>query len=229
MLLRGVPVGVAFLAGIASFLSPCVVPLLPAYLGMLAGEAGKGARNRLLFSGLLFAVGFSAVFVAMGATAGALGQWLLRWADALRIASGVVVILMGLFMMGLFNFNFLLRERRFSLPAAVGWARPLLLGIGFALGWTPCVGPALSSVLLLAANAGTALRGVGLLAVYSLGLALPFLAAAFLSNALVPRLKGLKRCLPVIQKIGGALLVLMGIAVLLGWMDKLAAISGALL
>lgn len=229
---QSVSAAAALLAGLASFLSPCVLPLIPVYLGVLAGEAAQDAgRGRLFLSGLLFALGFSAVFIAMGATASALGRWLMRYADVLRIASGVLVIVMGLFSMGIFRFKFLMKERRTELGAGtrLGFLRPPLLGIGFAFGWTPCVGPVLTSILLLAAQAGSVGSGVGLLALYSLGLALPFLILALLGNILLPKLKKLNRYLPIIQKIGGGLLILMGILLLTGWMEKFAALGGAVL
>jgi len=232
---QNVSAAAAFLAGIASFVSPCVLPLVPVYLGVLTGEtAGNGEeakRARLFLSGLLFVVGFSSLFVAMGASASALGQWLIRYTDVFRVISGVLAIGMGLFAMGVLRLPFLMQERRaqWKLPAGVGYLRPLLLGVGFGFGWTPCVGPVLTSVLMLAAHAGSIARGVGLLCLYSLGLGLPFLVLAALGNALIPRLKKLNRHLPLLQRVGGALLIVMGLLLLSGQMEKFATLGGALL
>jgi cytochrome c-type biogenesis protein len=227
MLQQQVSAFAALVQGLVSFLSPCVLPLVPAYLGMLAGQTGETAkRGRLFLSGALFVLGFSAVFIAMGATASALGRFLTRYSDVLRIASGLVVIVMGCFAMGVFNFRFMMRERRFDFGGLkLGAVKPLVLGIGFAFGWTPCVGPVLTSVLLMAANAGTVWRGVGLLALYSLGMGLPFLLIALLSNVLLPRVRRLGKAMVWTQRAGGLLLVLMGILLLSGWMEKLAAYS----
>lgn len=233
---ESVSVIAAFVYGLTSFISPCVLPLIPAYLGILAGDAAASLgqedgkkRFGTFLAGALFVLGFSLVFIAMGLTATALGRWLLRWSDVLRIVSGVLVILMGILFTGILPFSFLQREKRMDLGKLArsgigGKLMPLLMGIGFAFGWTPCIGPVLSSVLIIAANQATLWKGAGLLAVYAAGLAIPFLIIAALSNVLLPWLRRMNKHLPLIQKIGGVLMILMGILMLTGWLDKLATL-----
>lgn len=210
---------VAFGAGLLSFFSPCVWPLYPAYVGQVA-TADEG---RALRGALFFALGFTAVFVALGASASALGQWLAAYHLPLQKVSGTLIFALGLGVAGL------LPERLLGNPRAVGyrprtagpWAATFL-GAAFAFGWTPCVGPVLASILLLAGSAEHVLTGTALLAAYTLGFAVPFLGFA----ALVARgrrvLPGLGRFLPLLQRIGGALLALLGVLVFTG---SLAALS----
>lgn len=226
----------ALASGIVSFLSPCVLPLVPAYIGVLAGETagGETSRLRLLRAGGLFVLGFTLVFVLMGVSASALGQWLTRFSDVLRMVSSILIILMGILTMDILPFAFLQREKRADLGAIAqkgagrAWM-PLVLGIGFAFGWTPCVGPILSSVLLLAANQQTIGQGALLLIVYSLGMAIPFLAIAALSGVFTPLIRRMNRHARWIRRISGALLILLGILMLTGGLNWLSSLGGVVL
>lgn len=215
----------AFAAGVISFLSPCVLPLVPGYVSYVAGRVsvvtadGGAIAVRLPAVGLslCFVLGFSTVFVVLGASATALGQLLLAYRYELNIASGVIVILFGLFLIGLFRPVWMMRDFRFD--AAVPGGRPAsayILGLAFAFGWTPCIGPILGSILTVGAASATVTSGVALLAVYSLGLGLPFLLAALFTDALVARLKAIGRVGRALQMLAGAVMVLMGIAMITG-------------
>jgi cytochrome c-type biogenesis protein len=182
-----VSLGAAFLGGLVSFVSPCVLPLMPGYLSYISGLSFEELERlppaahlgRTLRHALVFATGFTAVFVALGLTATSLGSFLGGHAVALRRAAGVLIFVFGLQVAGVLRVSWLYRERRFEVHHhAVGPARSLLLGMAFAFGWTPCVGPILFSVLSYAANAGTVAGGGLLLLSYSLGLAVPFVTAA---------------------------------------------------
>ena len=222
-----------FVQGLLSFFSPCVLPLVPAYLSMLAGGALPGALDRsdrwaLLKNALCFIAGFTLLFLAMGATATALGSFLVRNARTLRLVCGALIALMGLFMTGWIRLPFLERERRPGLEKTKKIRGPVsafLMGGAFGLGWTPCVGPALASVLMLAAGTNTLWQGVGLLLGYSLGLAVPFLLAAVFFQTLLPRLRRLNRYTPLIRRIAGVLLMLLGVMMMLGWLSLLASLA----
>src|ERR1043166_4295276 len=178
----------ALFAGLLSFLSPCVLPLVPPYLVYLAGTSlerfadakpERRVRWETVGAAALFVAGFSTVFVALGATASAFGSLIRIYADKLAIVAGVVIIVMGLHFLGLTRIALMFREKRAALPKPVGLWGAYLMGLAFAFGWTPCIGPILAAVLALAAAETTVLKGVGLLAVYSLGLGIPFVVAAF--------------------------------------------------
>ncbi|WP_034634747.1 cytochrome c biogenesis CcdA family protein [Desulfofundulus thermocisternus] len=218
-----VTLGAAFLAGLVSFLSPCVLPLIPTYLAYLAGvsvtelAAPGTARLRLLLltNALLFVAGFSLVFVALGLSASALGKLLLRHQNLLRQVSGVLIIFFGLHMAGLLRLKWLMKEKRVHfIPQKAGWLNSLLMGMAFSAGWVPCIGPVLASILLLAGQSESLTRGVCLLASYSLGMALPFLAAALGAGYLMQVLRRHASLLPVVARAGGWLLVGMGLLVL---------------
>ncbi len=176
----------AFGAGLISFISPCVLPLAAPYLCYLAGasvealvnEGEAKARRDILVTALLFVAGFTTVFVAFGATASALGAVFRQWSHALSIAAGIGVILMGLHFLGVFRITAMLREARVTIERPTGVWSAYLMGMAFALGWTPCIGPILATILAVAGSRDTVGAGAGLLAVYSLGLGLPFIAAA---------------------------------------------------
>ncbi|HEY9549581.1 MAG TPA: cytochrome c biogenesis protein CcdA [Kiloniellaceae bacterium] len=217
----------AFAAGAISFLSPCVLPLVPGYLSYVAGRAvsetegagGGAVVLRLPAVGLsvCFVLGFSTVFVLLGASATALGQLLLAYRYELNFVGGAIIILFGLFVIGLVRPPWLLREIRFR--AAVPGGRPVsayVLGLAFAFGWTPCIGPILGAILTVSAASTTVSGGVALLAVYSLGLGLPFLLAALFTDSLIARLKAFGRIGRALQLVAGAILILMGIAMLTG-------------
>ncbi len=225
------PLGIAtvFLAGVISFLSPCVLPLVPGYVSYVAGTsledlaASPESRLRAVFYAALFVLGFSTVFVAFGASASAIGGLLLTYRAELSLAAGVVILLFGLHLMGLNPVSLMQRELRFHLELPGGRVLgAYLLGGAFAFGWTPCIGPVLGAILTMTASSGSLERGVALLAIYSLGLGLPFLLAAFFTEALLGRLRRLAQFGRRLQQFAGGLLVIMGLLVLTG---RLEAIS----
>lgn len=228
MEIAGIGLLTAFAAGLVSFLSPCVLPLVPGYVSYVAGrsmlEDGTGtARSKLPALGLslCFILGFSTVFVLLGASATALGQLLLAYRYELNILGGLVVIGFGLFTAGLLPADWFQRELRFD--AAVTGGRPLpayLLGLAFAFGWTPCIGPILGAILTVGATSVGVADGVSLLAVYSLGLGVPFLAAAVFTGTLARHLKRFGRLGRALRLAAGGVMVLMGLAMLTGQLSS---------
>ncbi len=223
--------GVAFLAGLASFLSPCVLPIVPSYVSYVTGltldelrQGGAEARRQAALHSALFILGFSLLFIGLGASATALGQTLSRLLPVLQALGGIVVIVFGLYMLGLLKIPALMRERRLGAKLQpVGKVGSILAGVAFGAGWTPCVGPVLASILLYAGMQATMLRGMLLLSAYSLGLAVPFFASAVAFNWTLTRLKPLRRWLGPLERATGAFLVLLGVLLLTG---RFAALSG---
>ncbi len=221
-----------FLAGLLSFLSPCVLPLVPAYMTYLAGAtadhvaggavAARNATGRAVSAALLFVAGFSTVFVALGATASMFGAVLRQYLDVLTIAAGVAIIVMGLHFLGVFRIGLLFREARFQSRRPVGLWGAYVMGLAFAFGWTPCIGPVLAAVLAVAASEATVARGAGLLTLYSAGLGTPFVVAALAAKPFAAFLQRFKAHLGLVEKITGVLLVLVGLAFLFGWMADFA-------
>lgn len=207
------PLTVAFLAGLLSFLSPCVLPLVPSYLGVLGGARAPLVRA------LGFVLGFGLVFVALGATASALGALLAPHKLLLGRLAGALIVFFGLTMLGLIRLPWLMQDTR-QLSQADRYG-PLALGAAFAFGWSPCLGPALGSILGLAASTASLAQGVVLLTAYALGLAVPFLLAALLWDRL--NLRGLNRYAGTFEKLGGALLVAVGLLMLTGYFTMLAS------
>jgi cytochrome c-type biogenesis protein len=219
----------AVLGGLISFLSPCVLPLVPPYLSFLAGttfdrlNAGDGAvRRRALLAALLFVAGFSTVFVLLGATASALGQVIRQYLDVLSTVAGLAIIVMGLHFVGIFRIGLLYREARFNVDKPVGLWGAYVMGLAFAFGWTPCIGPVLAAILTVAGSEASVARGALLLAAYSLGLGIPFLLAAFAMKPFVALLKRMRSRFAMIEKAMGVLLVLTGIAFLTGWITTMS-------
>lgn len=220
----------AFVAGIVSFLSPCVLPLVPGYVSYVAGSTGALSPNGTIAVrwpavglSVCFVLGFSTVFVILGASATALGQLFLSYRHELTIISGSVVVAFGLFMLGWARFPWLQREIRMHPTIAGG--RPVsayVLGLAFAFGWTPCIGPVLGAVLTVSAASATVMGGVSLLGMYSLGLGVPFILAALFTDGLAARLKTIGRLGRVLQILAGGLLVLMGIAMITGQLTVVA-------
>jgi cytochrome c-type biogenesis protein len=220
--LQTVTLAMAFVAGLLSFASPCVLPIVPSFLGFISGmsfeEMTSPSTERkmpVLFYTLWFVAGFSLVFIALGASATAVGGLLLRYQTELRMVGGALIIILGLQFMGLFKIGFLQLERRFHLKSKpLGTVGAFLVGVTFALGWTPCVGPILGSVLMVAASEADVSRGVLLLGLYSLGFALPFVGAAAAINAFLSTYRRFSRHIPKIIFASGAFLVVVGILLL---------------
>ena len=218
----------AFVAGILSFLSPCVLPLVPPYLVYLAGTSLERLadaepqplvwRDTLLAS-VLFVAGFSTVFVAFGASASAIGALVLRFSPQLAIVAGIAIIIMGLHFLGATRIAVLMQEKRAAIPKPAGLWGAYVMGLAFAFGWTPCIGPVLAAILAVAASKETVAKGAGLLAVYSAGLGLPFLIAATAVEPAMAAMARFRRHLAVVEKVMGGLLVLTGIAFLTGWVS----------
>jgi cytochrome c-type biogenesis protein len=217
-----IPFTVAFLAGVLSFLSPCVLPLVPSYLGFITGmsldELSGGVRRRAaVVHALFFVGGFSLVFLVMGASATYLGQLLLRYQDWIARLGGVLIIIFGLHLLGAFRITGLLRERRLQLELRpAGYFGAALAGIVFAAGWTPCIGPVLGALLTYASARATMTGGLVLLGGYALGLAVPFLLAAVATGAFLGASRRFRRLIPVVEKLSGAVLVVAGILLVTG-------------
>ena len=222
--MHDVSLSAAVLAGLLSFLSPCVLPLVPPYLTYLAGttieevatQREAKARREILVAAALFVAGFSTVFVGLGATASVVGQLLRAHLQTLSILAGAVIILMGLHFLGVFRFATLYREARIHVQKPVGAWGSYVMGLAFAFGWTPCIGPILAAILAVAASEQTAWRGAALLALYSLGLGLPFFLAALAIEPFVHAIKRFRRHFGAFEKVVGALLVATGVAFLTG-------------
>ena len=213
---------VALVAGLVSFFSPCVIPLLPGYLSYATGLSGAdlehARRGRMLAGAVLFVLGFSVVYVVIGFTAGSVGTWLVRSRTQLEMVLGVVLILLGLAFAGLVPF--LQRDVRVHSVPAVGLGAAPLLGFLFGLGWTPCVGPTLSAIITLGLNEGTADRGALLAGVYCLGLGVPFIVAALAYRRALGAFSFVRRHQQWVTRIGGAMLVVVGLALITGWWDQ---------
>ena len=218
----------AFIAGLISFLSPCVLPLVPPYLCYLAGttldelqsaDARKTRRDTLLAS-LFFVAGFTTVFVTLGATASVFGQMIRQFNTVLSILAGLAIIVMGLHFTGLFRLAFLYRQKRVEVQHGPGFGAAYVMGLAFAFGWTPCIGPILAAILAIAGSESTVARGAALLGVYSAGLALPFIAAALAVGGFLKFFRRFRTHFGTVEKVAGGLLVLTGIAFLTGGMQS---------
>jgi cytochrome c-type biogenesis protein len=224
-----ITIAAAFLAGVASFLSPCVLPLVPPYLVYLAGttlerlagaEPVRIVRRDVVAAAGLFVLGFSTVFVALGASASVIGALVRAYSDKLATVAGVAIIIMGLHFLGLTRIDLLMREKRITMPRPVGLWGAYAMGLAFAFGWTPCIGPILAAILAVAASQSTVAEGAGLLAVYSLGLGVPFMLAAVAIEPFAGFIALFRVHLGKMEKVMGALLVLTGIAFLTGFVTQ---------
>ncbi|HBP86955.1 MAG TPA: cytochrome c biogenesis protein CcdA [Nitrospirales bacterium] len=210
----------AFGAGLLSFVSPCVLPLVPSYVSYITGlsidhlrdTSGRHRiRKTILFNSLLFIGGFSVVFIAFGLSASLVGQWLINYQDHLRKIGGGLIVLFGLYVLGLFNFSVLSQERRFHFQSRpIGYLGSFLIGVTFAVGWTPCVGPILTSILLYASTTDTSVDGLTLLVFYSLGLGLPLLVAALWLDRYFTHFKKIRNYIKPLSIMSGLLLVAVG-------------------
>jgi cytochrome c-type biogenesis protein len=228
--ISGIGVITAFIAGLVSFLSPCVLPLVPGYVSFIAEqsleemqERGLGSKETLAVVGLsfCFVLGFTTVFVIFGASATALGGLFRAYRYELNIFGGVIVILFGLFMTGLLKFGWLQKDFRFH--GDVFGGRPVaayLLGLAFAFGWTPCIGPILGSILTVSATSSSVIDGAALLAIYSLGLGVPFVLAAVFTDRFLQHAKRLRQHSQALHVIAGVLLIIMGVAMVTGYLSE---------
>ena len=225
-------IGGALLAGLLSFVSPCVLPIVPPYLAYLAGisfseltddQIPPGTARRIILSSVFFVLGFTTVFVGLGATASFVGQSIARYFDTLSIIAGILIIIMGLHFIGVFRIPLLYREARVSVQnKPAGYIGAYVMGLAFAFGWTPCVGPVLAAILFVAGTEDTALRGASLLAAYSMGIGIPFILAAAFAGRFLGLASRLKKHMGVVEKVMGGFLVLTGLLFITGTMSYIA-------
>lgn len=221
-------------AGLLSFLSPCVLPLVPPYLCFLAGvslndltpneeERGRGPNWHVVALALAFVLGFATVFIALGASASLIGQTITAHFATLSIAAGVIIIVLGLHFLGVFRIGLLFREARFQTSRKpAGFIGAYVVGLAFAFGWTPCVGPVLATILMFASVDGSAAQGALLLAAYALGIGIPFLLAALFIGPFLRLMTRLRRHMAIVEKVIGGGLVLTGVLLLTGGMPLIA-------
>lgn len=226
--ISGIAVVTAFLAGLVSFLSPCVLPLVPGYISYVGGQSLEEMKNpgfsdrklAILILSLCFIFGFSTVFIALGASATVIGQLLSAYQYEANIVGGIIVVLFGLFMTGIFRLVGLQREFRFHGDMTGG--KPLgayIIGLAFAFGWTPCIGPILGSILMVSATSSVSGDGTALLAVYSMGLGVPFIVAALFTERFLSYWHRLRKVGPALQVGAGFVLIAMGIAMITGYLS----------
>ncbi|MDI6744134.1 MAG: cytochrome c biogenesis protein CcdA [Thermodesulfovibrionales bacterium] len=232
--MKDVSFPLAFLAGVLSFLSPCVLPLVPSYVSFITGMSfedltgstdRKRVRNRTITNSLIFIAGFSAVFIALGASSSAAGQILFQYQEWIRIIGGIFIIIFGLFIAGFLKLDFLMRERKLHLGGKpAGYIGTFAIGMTFAAGWTPCIGPILGSILLYASTKGSAIEGIKLLSVYSLGLAVPFFLSSLAINSFLSYSKKLQKHMQAIMIISGLLLIAFGVIMLFNRLKDIAGL-----
>ncbi len=212
---------IAFLAGLISFLSPCVLPLIPGYISYISGTSLekliKKKNNLVIIRTVFFTLGFSIVFITLGSTASFIGKFFLNNSSILRVLAGIIIIFFSLQLIGIFNFQFMNKDIRiFNVQSSNNLVSPLIIGVAFGFGWTPCIGPILGSILTLAAIEENIGRSVLLLFSYSLGLAIPFIASGILIDKFLFFSKNFRKYISTVTKVGGAILLLTGIAILTG-------------
>ena len=215
---------IAFGAGLISFLSPCVLPLIPGYISYISGSSLNELiekKNVNLIPIILFTVGFSIVFIVFGAASTFLGQILLQNSYELRIAAGLVIVVLSLHIIGIINLKFLNFENRIHTNKNTNFYSPIIIGMAFAFGWTPCIGPILGSILVLAATEENINKGIFLLVSYSLGLALPFILSGYLIQKFLIFSKNFKKNINLVSKIGGIILLITGILILTNQLQAL--------
>ena len=215
---------IAFGAGLVSFLSPCVLPLIPGYISYISGNSFSELiekKNTNLIPIILFTVGFSIVFIIFGAASTFLGQVLLQNSHELRITAGLVIIILSLHIIGIINLKFLNFEKRIQTNTNTNFYSPILIGMAFAFGWTPCIGPILGSILVLAATEESINKGILLLISYSLGLALPFILSGYLIQKFLIFSKNFKKNITLVSKIGGIILLITGVLILTNQLQAL--------
>jgi len=229
---ENISIFVALSAGLISFLSPCILPLIPSYMAFITGvsieelsslESSRQVRKKVIFNSLAFILGFSLIFIAYGASATFIGKFLaenIRW---LEIIGGTIVIILGLHFIGIFRIRFLDREKSIHLKKKpLGYFGTLLVGMAFGAGWTPCVGPILGGILTMAATTQDIFKGILLLALYSLGLGIPFFISGIILHKFFEYFKAIRKYFKVIQIAGGVLLIAMGVMLILGVFSAIA-------
>ena len=215
---------IAFGAGLISFLSPCVLPLIPGYISYISGSSLNELIEKKkinLIPVILFTLGFSLVFIIFGAASTFLGQVLLQNSYELRIAAGLLIVILSLHIIGIINIKFLNYEKRIQTNTNTNFYSPILIGMAFAFGWTPCIGPILGSILVLAATEESINKGIMLLISYSLGLALPFILSGYLIQKFLIFSKNFKKNINLVSKIGGFILLITGILILTNQLQAL--------
>ena len=217
---------IAFFAGLISFLSPCVLPLIPGYISYISGTSFdklvEKRKSLIVIKTIFFALGFSIVFIALGSTASLIGNFLLNNSDVFRIIAGIIIIFFSLQLIGIINFKFMNKDIRiFTGQYNHNLTFPLLVGAAFGFGWTPCIGPILGSILTLAAIEENISKSTLLLSSYSLGLAIPFIISGVLIDKFLLFSKSFRKYIPTITTVGGAILLLTGIAILTGQLQVL--------
>lgn len=234
---ENVSVLVAFTAGLISFLSPCILPMIPSYLAFITGISLeelsqdnnlKKVRKSVITNSLLFILGFSILFIAMGASATFIGRFLAKNIRWFEIIGGALVVILGLHFAGLFKLKFLERERKIHLDKKpLGLMGTVLVGMAFGAGWTPCVGPILGSILTMAAATQDVGKGIILLVSYSIGLGIPFLLTGFLIHKFFEYFKTIRKYFRVITLVGGILLVIIGLLLITGYFTTISSFLGA--
>jgi len=222
-----------FVAGILTFLSPCVLPLLPGYISFISGESiecltgenCKGARLKALLGAVFFGIGFTIVFVSLGATATSVGRVLNEYKVYFEKVAGVIVIILGIHLIGLYRINLLLAQKKWNYKKinAPFFVEAFLLGVAFVMGWTPCVGPILAGVLSLASTEQTVFKGMTLLFVYSLGLWIPFLVSALALGFVIGSIRKAGRYIVIVERISGVFLILVGLLILTGSLTSIVS------
>ena len=215
---------VAFGAGLISFLSPCVLPLIPGYISYISGSSFNDLIEKKsvnLIPIILFTLGFSIIFIVFGAASTFLGQVLLKNSNELRVAAGLIIIILSLHIIGIINLKFLNYEKRIETKINKNFYSPILIGMAFAFGWTPCIGPILGSILVLAATEESINKGILLLTSYSFGLALPFILSGYLIQKFLIFSKNFKKNINKVSKIGGIILLITGVLILTNQLQAL--------
>ncbi len=224
----------AFLGGLLSFLSPCVLPLIPSYISFITGmsfdDFQKGDKKRVrkltLINSFAFVLGFSTVFILLGVFSSVVGKFMAVYYDQIRIIGGIIIILLGLYVMGILKLNFLQYEKRVHLQSKPkGHFGSFIVGLTFGAGWTPCIGPILGSILLIASTTGSAMQGFWLLLVYSLGLAVPFMMTALAINTFLSHFSAIQKYMKVIMILSGLLLIAFGVIMLTDNLPLLLSIT----
>ncbi|MEW6456422.1 MAG: cytochrome c biogenesis protein CcdA [Acidobacteriota bacterium] len=231
-----VSIPAAFLAGVISFLSPCVLPLVPGYLSLLSGVSierlksenkGAGLLKQIIFNAAAFVIGFSLIFIILGALTTWLGQLLLSDISLLRPIAGAIIVVFGLHLMGLFKIEMLYREKRFhslgKRSASGKLISSFIMGLAFAFGWTPCIGPILSGILAYSATKETIYEGIALLSIYSTGMCIPFLLTALGINGFLKFYQRFKKCLNLVEIASGALLITIGLLIMTNNLSRLSS------